>query len=488
MNLPPYFRDLALLGHGRFGTVYKARDARSDCWVAIKQPHGPFNNIHRAKSMFREIRLLKTLFHENMANLVDLFFIVDPESKQREIFIVQELLPSTLEKVMDGGTRLDETLSCHIAHQILEALQYMHSKGIVHRDLKPSNIGLNINCGVKVLDFGSARFVPGNRAPVTNLRFQCYGSPETVFELPYDKKVDIWSVGCMLAELLEGVRLFSSANVTQLIAKWTSILGMPLLQSDVGARIFEFASRVAQVTVPMEPVEIFTQFLAIADPTHDMGSFRWTHLSKSARDADLLLRMLSYDPKDRPTAEEALHNDYFQRYRDETAEAVGEGPATESVAHWQQRVLDEVVNYMAYRLHNPEADLRQIAASSVVPAQATRTMSGQAHAPASPPHYAHPAAAAMPPPPPPPSATSVSVDPITPMLVAAAAATQGGAARTDFAEQPSFARTASLPALSFPPVASFSRSSSAVAHEEPLGLDMAPGGGAGVGGADWLPQ
>lgn len=348
-GLPPYFSEVQGLACGRFCNVFKVMDARTQKYVALKQPHSAFSDLHASRSTFREIRLLQMLQHGNVVALLDLFFVSNEENGTIDIFMAQELMQTDLQRAL-AVQRVDERCACYITHQILNALQYMHSRGIVHRDLRPSNVGINQDCTVKLFDFGMARFLPGGRPALTTMQSDIVGytSPEALFGLSYDKKVDMWAVGCILGEMLEGFKLFDALTAQQLIAQWYRLLGVPPLVSEVGGAIYRHVNDMASIAAAEPSLQAL--FDGYADRMDSGQPRRWTALSNTARSSELLLRLLAYDSRERLSAEEALHNDFFRDYRDATLIEVGEGPGVETVEYWQKRVIEEVGQYMMSRL------------------------------------------------------------------------------------------------------------------------------------------
>ncbi|KAH1029925.1 hypothetical protein HUJ05_003072 [Dendroctonus ponderosae] len=161
-------------------TAKFALDAQTRKKIAIKKLARPFQTAVHAKRTYRELKLLKHMRHENVIGLLDVFYPKHDNSQ----FLV---------------------------YQILRGLKYIHSAGIIHRDLKPSNIAVNEDCELKILDFGLAR--PTETEMTGYVATRWYRAPEIMLNwMHYNQTVDIWSVGCIMAELLTGKTLFPGTD------------------------------------------------------------------------------------------------------------------------------------------------------------------------------------------------------------------------------------------------------------------------------------
>jgi hypothetical protein len=225
------FEILELLGAGGMGEVYRARDSRLGREVALKLlPEQFVRDPQRLARFERETQVLASL---NQPNIAALHEIVALEGNHA---LVLELVEGeTLsERIARGALPVPEALG--IAAQIATALDAAHERGIVHRDLKPGNVKLRPDGTVKLLDFGIAKVLDptaavGNPAAVTLtaadapgggarvLGSPAYMSPEQARGMDVDKRGDIWSFGCLLYEMLSGVRAFGGEAPSDVIAK-----------------------------------------------------------------------------------------------------------------------------------------------------------------------------------------------------------------------------------------------------------------------------
>ncbi|KAJ1263289.1 hypothetical protein BS78_09G171900 [Paspalum vaginatum] len=222
------YRVTEYLGSAAFSRVVRAHDLRTGIDICLKI-------IKNDKDFFDqsldEIKLLKFVNkydpddHHHILRLYDYFYY------QEHLFIVTELLRANLYEFQkynqESGDEVYFSLPRiqAIARQCLEALEYLHHLNIVHCDLKPENILLKSysRCEIKVIDLGSSCFLSDN----LNLYVQSrsYRSPEVILGLPYDQKIDIWSLGCILAELYTGEVLFPNESVPIILARMIGTIG-----------------------------------------------------------------------------------------------------------------------------------------------------------------------------------------------------------------------------------------------------------------------
>jgi len=210
---PSYEKLERPLGEGTFGIVYKARDLTSGELVAMKRlPMGVWNEGMPATAL-REISLLKELGpHPNIAELLDVFV-----SYNGNLYLVFELMDCDLKSVMDSAKLygMPKHWAKHLLWQLLRAIEQCHSHRVCHRDVKPQNILFRKPTGeLKLADFGLARTqaYPARRYTheVITMWYRC---PEILLgQEAYTNAVDIWSVGCIMAEMSAGEPVFQGQN------------------------------------------------------------------------------------------------------------------------------------------------------------------------------------------------------------------------------------------------------------------------------------
>ncbi|KAF7102458.1 hypothetical protein CFC21_103587 [Triticum aestivum] len=272
------YKVLEVIGKGSYGLVCSANDTQTGEKVAIKKIHNIFEHISDAARILREIKLLRLLRHPDV---VEIKHILLPPSKKdfKDIYVVFELMESDLHQVIKANDDLTREHYQFFLYQMLRALKYMHTANVYHRDLKPKNVLANANCKLKICDFGLAR-VAFNDAPTT------------VF-WTYTPAIDIWSIGCIFAEVLIGKPLFPGKNVVHQLDLITDVLGTPSL--DAISQVRNDKARKYLTCMRKKQPASFSQKFPKADPL----ALR------------LLRRLLAFDPKDRPSAEEALADPYF---------------------------------------------------------------------------------------------------------------------------------------------------------------------------------
>ena len=222
-SLGPY-EIVAVLGVGGMGEVYRAHDTRLQRDVAIKTlPPGFVDSVERVARFRGEARMLAALNHPRIAAIYGL------EQSGRSHHLVMELVEG---EVLKGPLAVDKALD--YAKQVAEALEAAHARGIIHRDIKPANVKVAADGGVKVLDFGLAKFVldteprpdPAESNTATVLRTlaghivgsPAYMSPEQARGNQVDERTDIWAFGCLLYELLSGRQAFQGDTPSDIMA------------------------------------------------------------------------------------------------------------------------------------------------------------------------------------------------------------------------------------------------------------------------------
>ncbi len=232
MTLPPGMRlgpyaILAPIGAGGMGEVYRARDTRLDREVAVKVLPERVSQDPDALARFeREVKILAALSHPNVLSIHDF------GREGGVAFAVTELLEGETLRGRLARATVSSREAAEIAEGVAEGLAAAHSRGVVHRDLKPENIFLTSDGRVKILDFGLARRDPlvgsadGSRSPTLSVHTEPgtvmgtvgYMAPEQVSGHPGDARSDIFSLGCVLYEIVTGQRAFSGATGAETMA------------------------------------------------------------------------------------------------------------------------------------------------------------------------------------------------------------------------------------------------------------------------------
>lgn len=268
-----------------------------------------------------------------------------------------ELMESDLAAIIRSNQPLTDAHFQSFIYQVLCGLKYIHSANVLHRDLKPGNLLINADCELKICDFGLARGFSANpeenagymteyvatrwyRAPEIMLSFQSYTKASKWFKCLIGSSlhlliilVDIWSVGCILAELLSGRPFFKGRDYVDQLNQILHILGTP--NEETLVRIGSPRAQEYVRNLPFMPKKPFPQLFPNANP-----------------DAlDLLERMLAFDPSSRISVEQALEHPYLQIWHDASDEP--DCPTTfnfdfeviEEIPQLRQVILDEVYRF-----------------------------------------------------------------------------------------------------------------------------------------------
>lgn len=290
------------LGKGAYGIVWKVRDKESGQTLALKKIFGAFQNSTDAQRTFREIIFLQELAdHENIINLLD----VMRADNDKDIYLVFEFMETDLHAVIRANI-LEDIHKRFIIYQLLKAIKYMHSAKVIHRDIKPSNLLLNSECLVKVADFGLARSI--NSTTVKDekttqiltdyVATRWYRAPEILLgSTNYTEGVDMWSVGCILGELIGGKPMFPGASTTNQIDRIIEVIGRPT-KEDINDIQSEFAAQLLDnLLEPQNPRSLESMY-----PMADGDAI------------DMMRQLLTFSPIKRMTAVQALAHPYVSQF------------------------------------------------------------------------------------------------------------------------------------------------------------------------------
>mmetsp|Transcript_40618 Transcript_40618/g.63577 ORF Transcript_40618/g.63577 Transcript_40618/m.63577 type:complete len:504 (-) Transcript_40618:75-1586(-) len=301
-ELPSYLKPVKQLGRGAFGTVYLCEDERSGEQVAVKHCK---DAVRQGKSILREVRLLARLHHENLLHLVDFPAVPSPDFS--DVFLVLPYMPADLHKVIHGKQNLSDRHVQAITCQILRGLCFLHRAGVAHRDLKPANILLNSDCSLKICDFGLARGdmtleEDGGEACGVLTEYvvtRWYRAPEVML-LPkqYSLALDMWSVGCILCEIIGRKVLFPGKNHVDMIKRITEVIGTP-----------------SESAVGWLPTKTDAhRFLFQVCPKSDPANLKELYPKADPECLDLVKLLLDWNPETRITAEDALAHAFLKSF------------------------------------------------------------------------------------------------------------------------------------------------------------------------------
>ncbi|XP_061596302.1 mitogen-activated protein kinase 6 [Cololabis saira] len=305
-DLGSRYMDLKPLGYGGNGLVFSAVDTDCDKHVAVKKII--LTDPQSVKHALREIKIIRRLDHDN---IVKVFETLGPSGRRltedvvsltevNSVYIVQEYMETDLSQVLERGA-LSEGHARLFMYQLLRGLKYIHSANVLHRDLKPANLFVNTeDLVLKIGDFGLARIMDPHYSHKGHLSeglvTKWYRSPRLLLSPNnYTKAIDMWAAGCMFAEMLTGKTLFAGAH--ELEQMQLILESIPVLREEDRQELHSV-------------IPVFIR--------NDMSKPQ-TPLAKllpdiSPQALDFLEKILTFNPMDRLTAEEALAHPYMADY------------------------------------------------------------------------------------------------------------------------------------------------------------------------------
>ncbi|CRH00790.1 protein kinase 5, putative [Plasmodium relictum] len=282
------YHGLEKIGEGTYGVVYKAQNNYGETF-ALKKIRLEKEDEGIPSTAIREISILKELKHSNIVKLYDVI-----HTKKR-LILVFEHLDQDLKKLLDvcdGG--LESVTAKSFLLQLLNGIAYCHEHRVLHRDLKPQNLLINREGELKIADFGLARaFGIPVRRYTHEVVTLWYRAPDVLMgSKKYSTTIDIWSIGCIFAEMVNGRPLFPGVSETDQLMRIFKILGTPNSQN--WPNVTELPKYDPNFTV-YEPLP-------------------WESFLKGLDESgiDLLSKMLKLDPNQRITAKQALEHAYFK--------------------------------------------------------------------------------------------------------------------------------------------------------------------------------
>lgn len=286
------YQKLEKIGEGTYGVVYKAKDlANSNRIVALKKIRLEAEEEGVPSTAIREISLLKEMRDDNIVSLLNIV-----HSDSNKLYLVFEFLDLDLKKYMETipeGEGLGADMVKRFMSQLVAGVRYCHAHRILHRDLKPQNLLIDKEGNLKLADFGLARaFGVPLRTYTHEVVTLWYRAPEILLGgRQYSTGIDMWSVGCIFAEMVSRKALFQGDSEIDEIFKIFRILGTPDENTWPGVSgLPDFKS-----TFPKWGKKDIEQYVP----------------GLEAAGVDLLEDMLVYDPAQRISAKQALAHEYF---------------------------------------------------------------------------------------------------------------------------------------------------------------------------------
>jgi mitogen-activated protein kinase 15 len=316
------------IGKGAYGVVYKATDKKTKEVVALKKLYGAFRDDTDSQRTFREVMLLQELNgHDNIIRLLN---VIKAENDV-DLYLIFEYMEADLYNVIRSGI-LQEVHKKFIIYQLLKAIKFLHSGDIIHRDLKPSNVFINSDCQIKIGDFGLARTLTsgknGFKGIITDyVATRWYRAPEMLMgSTKYAKPIDMWSVGCILYELITAKPLFPGKSTKHMFNLVLEVTGIPdKFEYEEIKRNYEMM--IEYHMIEKVPKKSIKQLL---------GAY-----TRDSSCIDFLSKLLSFNPDKRLTVEDALSHTYMEDFHNPYEEIICEKKITITMDDTQKFSIDE---------------------------------------------------------------------------------------------------------------------------------------------------
>jgi len=307
------------LGRGAYGIVWKCEDRRSGATIALKKIFDAFQNATDAQRTYREIVLLQEL--AGYEHIVQLQGVMRADN-DKDIYLLFDYMEADLHCAIRANA-IEEVHRQSVLYQLLKCMKFIHSARLVHRDLKPSNVLLNSRCHVKVADFGLARSLteqelangqtaesgeqPAQAAPPLTdyVATRWYRAPEILLgSSQYTTGVDMWSIGCILAEMLTGKPAFPGSSTMNQLDRVLELTDKPSLE-DIRAMKSPFAATMLEALPLTKP-----------RPIHEI------YPTASLEHLHILTRLLQFNPLGRISATNALQHPYLTVFHNPESETI----------------------------------------------------------------------------------------------------------------------------------------------------------------------
>jgi serine/threonine protein kinase len=311
-ELPSLFKVDAVVGQGAYGAVCRANVKDCAHAVAIKKIPQYAKSHDTAKRVLREVLILQHF--QFVRQIVVAHMIFRPVSAEKDLYVVMDYVPSDLSTFIKQSQQLSEPMIQYIVAQLLLGLRGIHTADCVHRDLSTRNVLLNERCEVQIADFGLARFFDPEERMSFGVVTQWYRAPEIITDANYTTKVDVWSVGVIMAELFMQGHIFPGKpnDLADQLNRIMKILGTPNPEL--------FTDPKSSLSSSSDNAKRYVQRVANSARPYKRTLFegdgpRFRHAMTPEAMA-LLSRLLTFNPDDRPSAEESLQDPWFEPLRE----------------------------------------------------------------------------------------------------------------------------------------------------------------------------
>lgn len=321
---PSYFDITKTVGFGAYGMVCAGIDLRTSRKIAIKKNKHVFRDAGDSKRILREVKFLRMFKHENVLSLKTFYL---GSGRFDDVYLVTDLLDTDLATVIRSKQRVSDDHAKYFIYQVLRGLKYVHSADVVHRDLKPQNILVNLNCDLRLCDFGLARGLSRlDQIEMTDyVVTRWYRPPELIMlNRHYTTSVDIWSTGCIFAEIINRKPLFPGSDYLTQLKYITEAVGFPDAQTMAGG----FENK--------EAVE-FLQHMYAGRTVQGLPASEILKGSTDPLAHDFLSQMLQFDPRKRSSAAELMAHPFLRLLHDPNDE-----PDAEARFEWEYEAVDPI--------------------------------------------------------------------------------------------------------------------------------------------------
>ncbi|RVD83319.1 uncharacterized protein DFL_007711 [Arthrobotrys flagrans] len=284
-----------IVGNGSFGVVFQTKLSPNGEDAAIKRV------LQDKRFKNRELQIMRIVRHPNIVELKAFYYSNGDRKEEVYLNLVLEFVPETVYRASRYFNKLKTTMPILevklYIYQLFRSLAYIHSQGICHRDIKPQNLLLDPSTGVlKLCDFGSAKILVENEPNVSYICSRYYRAPELIFGATnYTTKIDVWSTGCVMAELMLGQPLFPGESGIDQLVEIIKVLGTPTRE-----QIRTMNPNYMEHKFPQIKPHPFAKVFRKAPPEA----------------IDLISRLLEYTPTQRLSAIDAMCHPFFDELRD----------------------------------------------------------------------------------------------------------------------------------------------------------------------------
>lgn len=311
------YKAIKIAGNGSFGIVYEAIEMTTSETVAIKKV------VQDRRYKNRELQIMQMLNHPNIVTLKNHFFTRGEKEDEIVLNLVMDFYKDNLYKIIKQHSKSRDKIHPLLvklySYQILRGLAFIHGKSICHRDVKIQNILIDpITHRLAICDFGSAKIIAEGEPNLSYICSRYYRAPELILGSTFYKtKIDIWSAGCIIAEMLIGKPLFPGDSGVDQLVEIIKLLGTPSKE---------------------EMQEMNPNFNEYKFPFVKSNPWGKVFVDADRQAVDFIAKLLKYSPNDRPSAIESLRDAYFDELRQQDV-ILPNGMALPDLFNWTQEEL-----------------------------------------------------------------------------------------------------------------------------------------------------